>query len=104
MLRLKDFQRETNSTLVVVSAFNRDSGKEATMQSFRESSSIEYSADVLWALQLEGNDDVKGRSLRPTLFKCLKNRNGATYDAYFNYHAAHDCFVPCTRQDLGDDA
>ena len=104
MLRLKDFQRETNSTLVVVSAFNRDSGKEATMQSFRESSSIEYSADVLWALQLEGNDDVTGRSLRPTLFKCLKNRNGATYDAYFNYHAAHDCFIPCTRQDLGDDA
>lgn len=103
MLRLKDFQRETNSTLVVVSAFNRDSGKDATMQSFRESSAIEYSADVLWALQLEGNDDDLKKSPRPMKFKCLKNRNGAPYDVYFNYFAAHDCFRACTKQDLGED-
>ena len=103
MLRLKDFQRNTGATVILISAFNRANGNDANFTSFRESSAIEYSADVIWALQLKGGEEEKKNNPRPIEFRCLKNRNGAIYDCYFNYFCANDCFIPCKVQDCGDD-
>lgn len=105
MLQLKNFQRDTGATVIVISAFNRSGfGKDASFSSFRESSSIEYSADVQWALQRsdindEGDaDNSKVPEPRPMTLKCLKNRNGAPYEVQFDYYAAHDYFEPCEEK------
>ena len=109
--KLKKFQRDTNSTFFVISSFNRDNYiKSVSFNSFKESGNIEYTADVVWALQLfvlnsinPGNiadsrqkiDDAKKLQPRQIQLKCLKNRQGSNYDCFFNYFSAHDCFVPC---------
>lgn len=106
MLTLKNFQRDTGATVIVISAFNRANGKTAAFSSFRESSSVEYSADVLWALErrdISGDDDddsdnSKVPEPRPMTLKCLKNRNGAPYEVQFDYYAAHDYFKPCEEK------
>ena len=115
--KLKLFQRDTNSTFIVVSSFNRTNYSQAvSFESFKESGEIEYSADVVWALQLNVmntfkqaasiskiRDDVrmaKKKQPRELELKCLKNRHGNDYDCYFFYHSAHDAFVPCEQSDF----
>ena len=103
MLQLKNLQRDTGATVIVISAFNRANGNDAEFSSFRESSSIEYSADCLWALQYRDEDDddednSKVTEPRPMELKCLKNRNGAPYTVQFDYYAAYDYFVPCDKK------
>ena len=106
VLRLKDFQRETNSTLIVISGFNRENYYQSvSFKSFKESGAIEYSADVLWGLENYGvnadgepsESEIKKMSkekIRKVKFSCLKNRNGGQYECFFRYHAAFDYFEP----------
>ena len=110
MLKLKDFQRETNSTVIVISSFNRENyGKEAKFSSFKESGEIEYSADVIWALANRGADYGDSASeeelikfskdpVRYVKFSCIKNRNGLPYNCRFRYYAAYDYFKPCEEE------
>ena len=111
--KLKKFQRDTNSTFIVISSFNRDNySKSVSFESFKESGNIEYTADVVWALQLFGInsinsfnisdarkkiDKAKKQQPRHIQLKCLKNRQGTNYDCFFNYFSAHDCFIPCDK-------
>ena len=110
MLRLKDFQRETNATLLVISSFNRDNyNKPVSFSSFKESGAIEYSADCVWGLENYGvgaNGDydaeevikMSKEKIRKVKFSCLKNRNGGQYECYFSYYAAHDYFEPLEKE------
>jgi len=114
--KLKNFQRNTNTTFIVISSFNRTNYTQpVAFESFKESGGIEYSADVVWALQLnilnhlKGGDisksrklidDAKHQSPRQIHFKCLKNRQGSDYDCFFNYFPAYDYFQPCDGFDL----
>ena len=94
MLKLKTFQRATEATLILVSSLNREScrGGGDDMFAFKESGAIEYSADVTWRLSCEKD---KSKELpRPVKFVCAKNRNGATYEVYFDYYAQSDYFCP----------
>ena len=51
---LKRITRESEVPLIVISSFNRDGyNKEASFSSFKESGSIEYSGDVVIALELQ---------------------------------------------------
>ena len=98
MLSLKTFQRETNATLIVISALNREGnrGVSNALFSFKESGAIEYSADVTWHLgfPVEGEEEQRIMPRRVEL-KCMKNRNGATYKVEFEYYADSDYFCPC---------
>lgn len=110
--KLKTFQRETNTTFIVVSSFNRlNYYQQVSFESFKESGNIEYTADVVWALQLNVANQIKmGASISDTRqkfdnakrqqprhiqLKCLKNRQGQNYECFFNYYSAHDYFEPC---------
>lgn len=110
--KLKKFQRDTNTTFIVISAFNRmNYAQMVSFESFKESGNIEYTADVVWALQLDVMNQIKSgdsisesrrkieeakrRQPRQIHLKCLKNRQGTNYDCLFNYHSAHDLFEPC---------
>ena len=114
--KLKKFQRDTNTTFIVISSFNRTNyAQEVSFESFKESGNIEYTADVVWALQLDVMNRIKGGDLvsesrrkieeakkrqpRQIHLKCLKNRQGTNYDCYFEYHSAHDFFEPCAPFD-----
>ena len=115
--KLKVFQRETGTTFIVISSFNRTNYQSVVaFESFKESGNIEYSADVLWALQLyvvnnfkiatdvktirEKVDAAKKQQPRQIQLKCLKNRSGNNYDCFFNYFSAHDFFEPTTEEDF----
>jgi replicative DNA helicase len=107
--KLKIFQRETNTTFIVISSFNRTNYlSSVSFESFKESGNIEYTADVIWALQLfimnsfktgtsvnsirKKIDEAKKQQPRQIQLKCLKNRQGNNYDCFFNYFSAHDFF------------
>ena len=111
--KLKKFQRDTNSTFIVISSFNRANYTQSvSFESFKESGNIEYTADVVWALQLflinsinpnnvadsrKKIDIAKMKQPRQIQLKCLKNRQGTNYDCFFNYFSAHDYFEPCDK-------
>lgn len=58
--RLKVLSRDYHIPVLVISAFNRTSYLEpVSMSSFRESSGIEYSSDILLAMQYDGMDYQK---------------------------------------------
>lgn len=58
--RLKVISRDFHVPVLVISAFNRNSYLESVnMGSFRESSGIEYSSDLLFGLQYQGMDYQK---------------------------------------------
>ena len=114
--KLKKFQRDTNTTFIVISSFNRTNyAQSVSFESFKESGNIEYTADVVWALQLNVMNEIKGGELvsetrrkideakkqqpRQIHLKCLKNRQGTNYDCFFEYHSAHDCFESCESFD-----
>ena len=114
--KLKKFQRDTNTTFIVISSFNRTNyAQTVSFESFKDSGNIEYTADVVWALQLNVINEIKGGELvsetrrkideakkqqpRQIHLKCLKNRQGTNYDCYFEYHSAHDYFEPCESFD-----
>lgn len=111
MLRLKDFQRATNATLLVISAFNRENYyQKVGFSSFKESGAIEYSADVIWGLENYGVDaegkldkdeviKMSREKVRKIKFSCLKNRNGGAYECFFRYHAAYDYFEVCEDEE-----
>ena len=111
MLRLKDFQRATNTTLLVISAFNRENYyQKVSFSSFKESGAIEYSADVIWGLENHGVDaegkldkdeviKMSREKVRRIKFSCLKNRNGGQYECFFRYHAAYDYFEVCEDEE-----
>ena len=104
MLKLKDFQRATQVTLVVISSFNRENyWQPVSFSSFKESGAIEYSSDVIWGLENYGVDaegkidrgammKMSKAKVREIKFSCLKNRNGGVYETFFRYHAMYDYF------------
>ena len=107
--KLKKFQRDTNTTFIVISSFNRTNyAQSVAFESFKESGNIEYTADVVWGLQLnimnktfnrDEIDKAKKQQPRQIHLKCLKNRQGTNYDCFFNYFSAHDYFEPCNAFD-----
>ncbi len=104
VMELKRISRDFKTPVLAISSLNRSSyDKSIGMTGFKESGGIEYSADVLFGLQLkgvEGQDfDVekaKSDNPRKIELKILKNRNGKTggsiffeYYPEFNYFKRH---------------
>jgi replicative DNA helicase len=111
---LKRMSRDNDLTVFVVSSLNR--GNYLTpidFESFKESGGIEYTADVVWGLQLNAiNDSIfdsaqkikekrevirnaKAAEPRKIELMCLKNRYGiSSYSCNFNYYPKHDLYIP----------
>ena len=114
---LKDFQLRTNTTIIALSSFNRDNySAPVSFESFKETGEIEYSADVMWGLQLycvnrasgkifedrQAFSNAKKQQPREMQLRCVKNREGNIYDCYFHYFSAVDTFTPCEESDFKD--
>ena len=111
---MKIMQRELNLSVLLISSLNRQNYMTPIdFESFKESGGIEYTADVMWGLQLSVlNDEIfsrdgkikekrekikeaKAKLTREIDFVCLKNRYGiSSYTIPFWYMPANDLFVP----------
>jgi len=107
VLMLKQLSRDYHTPVMVISSFNRDSySKEASFSSFKESGEIEYSADVLMALQLtavrtgQDADEALQENPRKIDVKFLKNRSGALGIASFNATLANNSFEEMDAKEI----
>lgn len=111
---LKILQQKHNTVVIAISSINRSNYlAPIDFESFKESGSIEYSADVVWGLQfqllnevgfLEAKNvierrkmliDEKAKSPRRIELTCLKNRYGvSSYSCGFLYYPQFDLFTP----------
>lgn len=109
---LKKLQTDYTLTLIAISSVNRSNYlTPVDFESFKESGIIEYSADVVYGLQLmalrepafvkEGNIiekrkkivEAKSSTPRQIELVCLKNRYGiSNYSSYFDYYPTCDYF------------
>lgn len=101
VFELKRISRDFKLPLIGISSFNRANySTPVTMEAFKESGAIEYSADVLLGLQLHGAgsknfdvDKAKEKNPREIELKVLKNRSGRTGGRdYFDYYAMFNLF------------
>ena len=110
----KKLQVENDLVVLLISSLNRSNYlTPVDFESFKESGGIEYTADIIWGLQLSVmNDEIfdKEKSLKSKRDKvreakkatpreveliCLKNRYGvSSYTCKFKYYANCDYFVP----------
>ena len=120
LMELKRLSRELGAVVICVSSVNRSNYQTPiSFESLKESGGIEYTADVVWGLQLacvdedifsneskntilkrQAIDRAKEESPRKIKFVCLKNRFGiAHYETYFRYYPHCDLFVPDEQAD-----
>ena len=112
--RLKQLQSDNKLVLIVISSLNRQNYlTQIDYESFKESGGIEYTADVVWGLQLEVLHDeifdkqnrlnekrqkvkeAKAANPRRIELCCLKNRFGiSSYSCMFDYYPQFDYFQP----------
>ena len=112
MIELKRLSRELNITIIVICSVNRANYMTPIdFESLKESGMIEYTADVVWGLQLqilntdtfngEGNIKKKRQAIREAKaadprkieLLCLKNRFGiSSFSCYFDYYPKYDLF------------
>ena len=96
---------------IIISSFNRvNYTTPVDFESFKESGGIEYTADVVWGLQLQAIhalsdkknaaekrdkiNEAKNAIPRKIELACIKNRFGPNYSVCFDYYAQFDLFVP----------
>lgn len=110
---LKRISREMGLTIFVISSVNRANYlTPIDFESLKESGGIEYTADVIWGLQLQCMNDAvfdtkekvkekrrivkeaKAATPRKIELVCLKNRYGvSSYSCYFDYTPEFDLFT-----------
>lgn len=94
--RLKELAKELNICIIEISSLNRTNySGSITMESFKESGSIEYTSDILIGLEYVNNganerEYEAKRNPRKIALSVIKNRYGAlgkvNYDFYTPYH------------------
>ena len=112
--RLKQLQSDNKIVMIVISSLNRQNYLSTIdFESFKESGGIEYTADVVWGLQLSVlHDDLfnsqaklnekrerirEAKASNPRMIElvCLKNRFGiSSYSCGFNYYPQFDRYEP----------
>lgn len=120
---LKSFQSKHNLVVIAICSLNRQNYlTQIDFESFKESGGIEYTADVVWGLQLQCMHDeifdkekklnekrqkvkeAKAAMPREIELCCLKNRYGrANYTCGFDYWPKYDTFYPDTDFSPVDD-
>jgi len=111
---LKRISRDFNISVIVVSSLNRSNYlTPIDFESYKESGGIEYTADVVWGLQLQAiHDEIfnsnanikekrdlinRAKKANPRKIELvgLKNRNGiSNYSCVFDYYPKYDLFIP----------
>lgn len=119
---LKRLSRSKDIPIFLISSLNRANYlTPVDFESFKESGGIEYTADVIWGLQLAVmNDDIfnqekklkdkrekvrqaKASTPRQIELVCLKNRYGiSSYTVNFEYYPQFDLFMEAAAKEPGE--
>lgn len=122
--RFKKLSAENDLAIILISSMNRQNYLSVVdLEAFKESGGIEYTADVVWGLQLLAMNagifeqekslqkkrkfvrEQKNASPRKMELIGLKNRYGRSGTRYFfDYYAEYDLFVPFERDEEEIDA
>lgn len=119
---MKRLSREMGLTVFVISSVNRANyWTQIDFDSLKESGGIEYSADVIWGLQLqvmneeifEGDPKTKANEKRKKVKEaksatpreielcCLKNRYGKSrFSTFYEYYPANDLFIERSEAEI----
>ncbi|MDR2105717.1 MAG: hypothetical protein LBP51_08200 [Deferribacteraceae bacterium] len=115
---LKNLQQKEHLTIVAVSNIDTDSYfRHIDFDSFLNSGGIEYTADVIWGLQIQAARETEkaqskidarerffsAKSLVPRKMEliCLKNNFGkSVYTCYFDYYPQYNIFVEEKRVEV----
>ena len=111
VMKLKKLSRDHSIPVIAISSFNRTSYKtQASEISFKDSGNIEFTADVLMALQFQGMPNegdsnskfdftqAKQNKMRKMEISIIKNRLGVPgTKAYFDYSATYNCFMQAPK-------
>ena len=120
--QLKRLSRSLELPIFVISSVNRSNYlTPVDFEAFKESGGIEYTADVVWGLQLSAIHDpifdkegkikekrekiaeAKEAMPRDIELVCLKNRYGKSrYAAQFTYYPQYDYFTLARGYSAGD--
>ena len=127
VLELKRMSRDYSIPIIGISSFNRDNyTAPVNMASFKESGAVEYSSDVLIALQYDGMDYQEGEAdkarekrireltkeavaaakagkAQRIQVKILKNRNGSKGDTLLSFYPMFNYFTEEKDQEDGAD-
>ena len=106
VLEAKRMSRDEKVPVVWISSFNRQSYHTGgAMEAFKDTGGIEYTSDVLIALQLKGEGEknfdqakqteAKKRNPREIEAVILKNRNGELGTVNFEYYPKFNYFSEC---------
>ena len=116
--RFKKLSAENDLAVILISSLNRQNYLSVVdFESFKESGGIEYTADVIWGLQLlcmnatifntdkdlqtkrKFVHEAKNENPRKIELAGLKNRYGRSNTRYFfDYYAKYDLFIPYERE------
>lgn len=97
--RLKELSKQLNLVIVAISSLNRANySGNITMESFKESGSIEYTSDILIGLEYTNNNgsdrDMEARkNPRRITLNILKNRYGALGKINFDFNTTYSTFT-----------
>lgn len=119
---LKKISRDLDIPILVISSFNRSNYYEpAGFDALKESGGIEYTADVIFTMQLKASfdysklteaekkqqqsikvqvDEAKKSNPRNIVLTCLKNRNGKTnFSVFYHYNPCFNVFEERKREE-----
>ena len=97
--RLKELAKELNISIIEISSLNRTNySGSISMESFKESGSIEYTSDILMGLEYLNNgsnerDYEAKRNPRKISLNIIKNRYGALGKVNFDFYTKYHTFI-----------
>ena len=97
--RLKELAKELNICIIEISSLNRTNySGSITMESFKESGSIEYTSDILMGLEYINNganerEHEAKRNPRKITLSVIKNRYGALGKINFDFYTPYHTFL-----------
>lgn len=97
--RLKELAKELNICIIEISSLNRTNySGSISMESFKESGSIEYTSDILMGLEYVNNganerEYEAKRNPRKITLSVIKNRYGALGKVNFDFYTTYHTFL-----------
>ena len=97
--RLKELSKELGITIIAISSLNRANyGGNITMESFKESGSIEYTSDILMGLEYINTNatdrDVEAKKCpRKVAISVIKNRYGSLGKVNMDFYTKYNTYV-----------
>jgi replicative DNA helicase len=101
---LRRVARDLDSPIWAISSLNRSGYTKKSLDVFKESGAIEYSADTAMLLSKDDRSSAENVDYVPLRLNIIKNRNGERGVVTFKFYPKRAEFVQGQKEDLQEDA